>query len=119
MTHCPSDDTLASLLDDALSAAEQAAVAKHVEECALCLDKLARLSENENPDVGQSDGRTIANSAEEDEVVGRLKLARRRSESSSNPREMPTLDGAPGKFTPTATIDFEIPSVPGYEILEV
>jgi hypothetical protein len=44
MTSCPSDAKLTGLLADALSKAERDALAEHVEGCASCQDRLARLT---------------------------------------------------------------------------
>ena len=44
MTSCPSDEQLTDLLADTLSTAEQDTLARHVEGCASCQEKLARWS---------------------------------------------------------------------------
>src|SRR6476646_1065495 len=118
MTLCPSDEQLANLLNDALAAPEREAIAEHVEECASCMAKLARLSEISG--AWQTASQPHPSSEVEEEIIQRLKLMRRSSGPlPPYPRESPTLDGGQGKPAPTATIDFEIPSVPGYEIIEI
>ena len=53
MTLCPSDEKLAGLLADALSTAERDALAQHVEGCASCQEKLARLTETSDAETWQ------------------------------------------------------------------
>jgi len=80
--------------------------------------KLARLSEISG--AWQTASQPHPSSEVEEEIIRRLKLMRRSSGPlPPYPRESPTLDGGQGKPAPTATIDFEIPSVPGYEIIEI
>jgi hypothetical protein len=49
MPPCPPDEKLTGLLADALSAAERDALARHVEGCAPCQEKLARRSLPQHP----------------------------------------------------------------------
>jgi hypothetical protein len=51
MTLCPSDEKLTGLLADALSTAERDALARHVEGCASCQERLARLSGTPEPET--------------------------------------------------------------------
>src|SRR5262245_8874739 len=44
MSVCPAEERLAGLLADALSAAERDDLARHVEGCASCQERLARLT---------------------------------------------------------------------------
>ena len=83
MTLCPSDEKLASLLADALSTTERDALAQHVEECAACLEKLARLTEISDADAWQRATQISASSEAEEEIVRRLKLVRRSMASST------------------------------------
>ena len=53
MTPCPSDEKLAHLLADALSTTERDALAQHVEACASCQGKLARLTEISDAEMWQ------------------------------------------------------------------
>jgi eukaryotic-like serine/threonine-protein kinase len=117
MTHCPSDEKLEALLNESLTTAERGAIAEHVERCAMCIDKLARVSTDSG--VWRPAG-SPQPSAEEDETMNRLKEALRFSDRiPPNHHDALTLDAAPGRPASTATIDFEIPSVPGYEIIEI
>lgn len=119
MMLCPSDETLARLLADALSATEQDALAQHVEACAACQAKLAQLTEIPGAQLWQRAEHLSPLSGEE-EIVRRLKLARPSVvRFSPDPVEVPTLDSVLGKPAAAANIDFEIPFVPGFEIIEV
>jgi eukaryotic-like serine/threonine-protein kinase len=124
MTSCPSEEKLAALLVDVLSAAEQDAVITHVEQCPLCRDKLARLSENPNVETWQRAAQMHCQADEKGDaeaaMLQRLKRMRPTlGRFSPDPIETPTVDSALGKPAAPATIDFEIPYVPGYEIIEV
>ena len=120
MTRCPSEDTLAGLLADALSTDERDAVVQHVEDCALCRQELARLSEISDAATWQcAEHLSPCDKAEED-VVRRLKLVRRSpAPIAVRPGGNPNRKPWHGKLAAAATIDFEIPSVPGYEIIEI
>src|SRR6476620_9095748 len=120
MTLCPSDEMLARLLDDALSEPEQHAVAEHVEQCASCLQKLDRMTDVPGTEAWQHVTLLPPNSEAEVDLVRRLKLAPRSLTSTPfDPSVTPTIDSAQGKPTSSAPIDFEIPSVPGYEIIGI
>ncbi|MCI0351683.1 MAG: protein kinase [Acidobacteriales bacterium] len=120
MTNCPSEDMLADLLADALSTAEQDAVIQHVEECALCRQELARLTEISDAATWQRDVHLPPSSKAEEDIVRRLKLVRRSpAPNPHDPAETQAENFADGKLAAAATIDFEIPSVPGYEIIEI
>ena len=69
MTPCPSDEVLAAVLADALSAEDLDAVARHVEGCASCQDALARLSNAAEDDTWQQTCRMHQGSEEEEELV--------------------------------------------------
>src|SRR5262245_17987040 len=120
MTHCPSNATLARLLFDSLSAAELDPFAEHIDNCAECQDKLMQLTELPDDPLRQYAAVLSSGSQTEDQVVRRLKLAQFLSAPNSlDPEESPTLDAPQGDPTQSATIDFESPSVPGYEISEI
>ncbi len=111
---------LADLLADALSTAEQDAVIQHVEECALCRQELARLTEISDAATWQRDVHLPPSSKAEEDIVRRLKLVRRSPPPNPyDPPETQAENFADGKLAAAATIDFEIPSVPGYEIIEI
>ena len=67
MTVCPSDEKLADLLADTLSTAQRDTLARHVEGCASCQDKLARLTGT--PDT--ESWRRAEQAAQESERSGR------------------------------------------------
>ena len=120
MTNCPSEDKFARLLADELSTAERDALAQHVEECALCRQELARLTEISDAATWQHAKHLPPSSKAEEDVVGRLKLVRRSpAPIPPDPAETQAENLVPGKLAAAATIDFEIPSVPGYEIIGI
>jgi eukaryotic-like serine/threonine-protein kinase len=119
MMYCPSEEEFARLLADALPVPERGAVAQHVEACAVCQQKLARLTDVSDAENWRTRNPPSRNEAEEN-AVRRLKRVRRSPVPiQTNSTEAPTRDFTHGKLTPAATIDFEIPSVPGYEITEI
>src|SRR4051812_34430074 len=98
MTLCPSDETLASLLADALSTAECDAIAEHVEKCDTCVEKLARLTEISDSESWRRAAHPRSPSDAEEVVVGRLKLVRRFfAQHSPDPAATPPLDSAQGR----------------------
>jgi len=120
MTLCPSDEKLASLAAETLSAAERDALAIHIDECALCLEKLARLTEIPDSATWQRTISQHAHDESEDAIVRRLKQVRRLLvPMPPDSADTPTIDSAQGRFAASATIDFEIPAVPGYEIIGI
>ena len=56
MPSCPCDQTLTRLLAGALSKAERDALARHVEGCAACQDRLARLTGTPDTKMRRSNG---------------------------------------------------------------
>ena len=107
MTLCPSDEMLARLLDDALSEPERDALAEHVEQCASCRQKLARLTDVPDTEAWQRVTHLPPNSEAEEEIVRRLKLAPRSLTSTPfDPSVTPTIDSAQGKPTSSATDRF-------------
>ena len=116
MTLCPSDEKLAELLVDALDSAEREAMVQHVEGCAPCQGKLAHLTDFADAERWQRGERSLPSSAAEEEIVRRLKLARRRSE----PLSRKGAEATPFAQQDVATaMDTEMPVVPGYEIVGV
>src|SRR6187200_3687605 len=98
MTLCPSDDELASLLDDALSTPEQDALAKHVEQCDSCRQKLARMTEISDTGTWQRVTHLPPCSEAEEEIVQRLKLARQSLASFAvDPAVTPTIESIHGR----------------------
>src|SRR6476660_2473592 len=118
MTVCPADQTLALLLADALSATERNALAQHVEACAACQVKLARLTEISDNELWQRAAHLPPRSEAEAEFVRRLKLARR-SSAGFPPDPVDTTIVTLSDLMPPTAIDLQWPAVPGYEILGV
>ncbi len=118
MTLCPSDEKLAGLLADALSTTERDALAQHVEACASCQEKLAHLTEISDAEMWQRAEHLPPRSEAEEEIVRRLKLARRSSAPfPPDPADTTILRSANAR-TP-AVVDSQWPAVPGYEIVGV
>jgi eukaryotic-like serine/threonine-protein kinase len=116
MTLCPSDEKLADLLADALSTTEQDALAQHVESCAACQAKLARLTEIADTETWQRAEHLTPLSEAEDEIVQQLKLLRRSSARfPPDPSDTPILTR---RELAAPAIDLQWPAVPGYEIIE-
>src|SRR3954470_6684537 len=119
MTPCPSDETFADLLADGLGKSDADALAEHVEKCALCQRKMARLTESSSDESWRRGGLHPTNETE-DEIVRRLKGSRHLlTIPPPDSSDTPTIHSAQGKFAASATFDFEIPSVPGYEIIGI
>src|SRR3954470_20841298 len=120
MTLCPPDEQLASLLADALGTAERESMAAHIEECAVCAEKLARLTEGLGLEAWHSPVDQQPRNESEDEIVRRLKLVRHLlAPMPTDANDTPTIDSAQGRGAAAAAIDFEIPAVPGYEIIGI
>jgi serine/threonine protein kinase/WD40 repeat protein len=109
MTPCPSDEQLTCLLADALAPAEQELLARHVERCASCQDKLARRTATSETETWQRAAPVIRGSEAEENVVRRLK-------KMSPP---PPTDEEQGASPSHRVFRAEgtLPHVPGYEIL--
>src|SRR4051812_36953998 len=119
MTLCPADEKLASFIAEGLSTADRDAVVDHVDHCAICLEKLARLTElPESVTWSPTDAQRPPDESE-DAIVRRLKRVRRLLNATPDPAETPPIDSLQGRFAASATIDFEIPAVPGYEIIGI
>jgi eukaryotic-like serine/threonine-protein kinase len=104
---CPSDETLTGLLAETLTAAERDRLARHVEGCAPCQEKLARLTGTPEAERWRRAEYPPQDSEAEEGMVRRLK------------RVPPTSAArGQGKADPTpAAVHSEPPAVPGYEIL--
>jgi WD40 repeat protein/serine/threonine protein kinase len=118
MPPCPSDDKLAGLLADALSMTERDTVARHVEGCASCQEKLARWTVTPAAERWLRAGQPAQSSEAEDGMVQRLKrlgptLAAVGLEHVETSARRPPQVAGPIP----AGIDSGWPAVPGYEIL--
>src|SRR5262245_41244335 len=106
MSLWPPDTQLTKLLADASDAAERELLARHVEGCASCQDKLARLTAIPDTDSRRRIERPPPDSQAEDDVVRRLK---------AKPPVEATLSLL-GREERASTAG-AWPSVPGYEIV--
>src|SRR3954452_15785702 len=116
MPSCPSDERLTGLLADALTPAERDSLARHVEGCAPCQEKLARLTGTPDTEMWRCARHPPQGSEAEEGVVRRLK---RVPPSSAAPRpgqtDRPAGD-SPHAADPTpAAADSEPTAVPGFE----
>jgi serine/threonine protein kinase len=115
---CPSDETLTGLLAEALTPAERDGLARHLEGCAPCQEKLARLTGTPDTERWRRTEHPLPGSEAEEGVVRRLKRVPP-SRAGHHPEQ---ADGPAGNLPPTAgpapaAIDSEPPAVPGFEIL--
>jgi serine/threonine protein kinase len=118
MTLCPSDEKLARLLADALDTTERDALAQHVEGCTSCQGKLAHLTENSEAEMWQRAERFPPHSESEEEIMRRLKRARRSSSPFPSDPAATTIP-ANRELAERALTEAEWPAVPGYEIIGV
>jgi serine/threonine protein kinase len=107
MTFCPSEEKLSGLLADLLTTNERDTLARHVEGCASCQEKLAALTGTVSTERGRRGEQPFRASEAEDEVMQRLKR---------KPPWSTTASQGPGTPTPVEA-GFQPPAVPGYEIL--
>ena len=105
MTRCASDEQLTRLLAEQLSQPEQDAVARHVEGCAACQERLARLTDRPDTATWPHGAHPPRGVPAEDDVVRRLKQMPPAAE-----RARPEV-GPPGAAPEGLT-------VPGYEVLD-
>src|SRR5262245_20805144 len=118
MPSCPSDETLTGLLADALTTAERDSLAQHVEGCAPCRDRLARLTGTPDTETWRRAEHPPQGSEAEEGMVRRLKqvlpstAAYRPGRADSPAGDSPPAAGP----TPVAVVS-EPPAVPGFEIL--
>jgi WD40 repeat protein/serine/threonine protein kinase len=102
---CPPPDQLRRLVDDELDAAEDAAVAAHVEGCGACQRRLEQLvSDGGGPGPPGPPGPPDAGDA----LLERLKRR-------GGPQ--PTTLGPESRGSPVGAVPAGLPAVPGYEIL--
>lgn len=117
MPSCPPDEKLTALLADAMSSSERDAVASHVEECATCQERLARLTDNSNADAWGRAERAAQGSEAEEGMVRHLKA---KLPWTAPTIHLPSVSQGSHSSTelstpPTSVVD--APPVPGYEIL--
>ena len=110
MPSCPTDERLSDLLTDTLTTTERGTVARHVEGCASCRDKLARLAGCPATELWRRAEHPARDSEAEERVVRRLKRMRPPSGDAGPERvARPAGDSPhPGDL---------MPAVPGYELL--
>jgi WD40 repeat protein len=113
MLLCPPDEKLTALLADALSTAERDALARHVEECAACQDRLVGLTGTPDAAARGRAGHAPPGSEAEEKMLGRLK----RMPSWLAPTVHTPGARRAGRLPTLGSLDAELPSVPGYEIL--
>ena len=118
MTLCPSDEKLASLLADSLSATERDALVQHVEACASCQGKLAHLTEISDAAMWNRAERFPPRSEAEEEIMRRLKRTQRSSAPFPSDPAATTVP-AHRELADRALIEAQWPAVPGYEIIGV
>jgi serine/threonine protein kinase len=118
MIICPSNEKLTGLLAEALTAAGRNAVARHVERCASCQERLAGLTGAADPEVWPRAGPRARGSEAEEELIARLKQ-RHSLLTLSDPTQaaMPAGHSPPAVIRRPAGVGCEWPAVPGYEIL--
>src|SRR4051794_10824229 len=109
MTCCPSDEELTGLLADAFGPAARDALALHVEGCASCQERLARLTAPCDAETSRRDEAPPQGDPGEDGVLRRLKRMHAPS-ASPDGHSLDALIRRPAAGG-------EWPSVPGYEIL--
>jgi serine/threonine protein kinase len=109
MPLCPSDEQLSGLLTDTLTTAERDTLVRHVEGCASCQDKLARLAGSPATESWRRAEQLDRGSEAEERVVRRLKRVRLPSGDAG-------LEHAarPAGDSPHSDL---LPAVPGYELL--
>src|SRR5690242_7862619 len=118
MHSCPAHEALAGLLADALTPDERGSLALHVEGCAPCQEKLARLTGSPDTVKWRCAEHPPHGSDAEDGMLRRLKRVPPPS-AACRPAQAdgPAGDSTgPADPTPGAT-DSEPPAVPGFEVL--
>ena len=106
-SHCPPEEHLEQLLDDRLEATEDAALARHVESCTECQDRLEQLLSGSVSSSAplQTDAVTA------DDLLLRLKKRGRRGDETIE------LTGKQPSAARTSNGAAALPEVPGYEVL--
>ena len=105
--HCPPQEQLERLLDDRLETIEDAGLARHIETCAECQDRLERLLAGSL----SSQGPVQTNPETPDALLIRLKKRGRRGDETVQHAGKQSLADRPGKGA------LSLPEVPGYEVL--
>jgi serine/threonine protein kinase len=118
MAVCPSDEQFANLLADALTTAEREALARHVEACASCQDKLGRLAGTPDTETWRRAEQCTQGSDAEERIVSRLKRMRPPSENGGPAPAAGTTGRSPDSpDVISGGVGPELPVVPGYEML--
>ena len=118
MTRCPSDEKLTGLLSDALSTEEQEALARHVERCTTCRDRLARFTETPDLETWRRAEDPPRASSSEEMMMQRLKRPPWWSApTASMPAARLAGHSLHAVIRRPGAADAEWPAVPGYEIL--
>jgi serine/threonine protein kinase len=118
MTLCPTDEKLAGLLADALGTAKRDALARHVETCDSCQERLDRLTATIELDAWRRAKHPLPGSRAEERLMRRLK----RRQLWLTPDDLP-LAAMPASRPPPSDVCNPMavpcggPTVPGYEIL--
>jgi serine/threonine protein kinase len=110
MPFCPSDEKLSHLLTDTLTTTERDTLARHVEGCAPCQDKLARLAGSPATESWRRAEQLARGSEAEERVVRRLKRVRPPSGDAGPDRVARPAGDSPHSRD-------HLPAVPGYELL--
>ena len=118
MPSCPSDETLTGLLADTLTTAERDSLARHVEGCVPCQEKLARLTGTPDTETWRRAGHPPQGSEAEGGMVRRLKQVPPSTTAYRPGRaDRPAGDSPPPADPAPAAVVSEPPAVPGYQIL--
>jgi eukaryotic-like serine/threonine-protein kinase len=113
MAFCPSDEELANLLIDTLSAAQRDVVARHVEGCAACQERLASLTGTLGTQIWRRPENSFSACHAEEKVIQRLKEVS--PPAVSLPGARPA--GPSANSGNRGSVSSDWPVVPGYEIL--
>src|SRR5262245_19300513 len=117
MPSCPSDETLTGLLADALTLAERDSLARHVEGCAPCQERLDRLTGTPDAERWRRAGHPPQGCEAEEGMVRRLKRVPPSSAAHRLGQADRPAGDSPRAADPTpAVADSEPPAVPGFEI---
>jgi serine/threonine protein kinase len=118
MRSCPSDETLTGLLAYALTTAERDSLARHLEGCDHCQEKLACLTETPDTAMWQRVRHQPQGCEVEARVLRRLK--RMRPSAAAHRLEQvnkAACDSLPAADHTAVALASEPPAVPGYKIL--
>jgi serine/threonine protein kinase len=118
MASCASDEQLNGLLADTLSPTERDTLARHVQECASCQEKLARLTGTPDTEIWQRAEHPPQGSEAEEGMVRRLKQMP--PSSGVSHQEQAARLAAPSSYEaapPLTVVESDRPAVPGFEIL--